>query len=961
MSSNKNARSNMKIVAAAILLTPAIFSSFAAANTQEKKSDGVAQLEEISVTADSSEDSKNSKIVKNIEQLEKQQVNNIRDLIRYDPGVSVVEQNRGGSSGFSIRGVDKNRVAITVDDIPQLQSHTTNISVFYEPVGSGARNEIELENITSAEINKGSQSLQAGSGALGGSVNFRTKNVDDILSEGEKFAITSKSAYSSKNSQFMQSLGTAFNVANFKGLFQYTNRNGKEIKVHDKVMKKDYEIRKLGAYVDKYKLTSKTPNETNPNNIFYKCEDCTEPFYGSKMTRFDDLQSAIDHYKSSNGGRDFTPEELEQLKQMVHPTEIVSANDYTGPDREAPDPLKAKSDSYLTRLEYEIAPNQLIGGIFEDTKQRYATRDMRLRSYYPAPPLKPSIPDPKPKYPAAPKGDDYLCLSCPNDFDEDAYRKDFAEWRKKFKEYQKKKAEYDTKGINSEADKIWRDYDEKRREYDQTIRDYVTSKPHPGSGGRYLDDIAMGEYSPMVYSRTRFSTEVHRKRRQSFYYIIEPENKWADKIELNLDIQKIGIKSIYRELSCSKYPKADKDCRASIDKPGSSEKIDDVDYQEKYTHLGFKYDNSFNIDPIIYSIKVTGGRAHYSAVQDHYSYVMRFGGLNTKLKKDGSYYVPNGLGMVDTRDIKTASRCTGGWCNFNIKGKNRYLGINNQISFGKWFDTSVGFRRNRDLIQGDRDFLLSRVYNNTTYQFNATLKPIEQISIAYNYSTGFRNPSNQEIYGYSPHGHKPTAHLKPETSVHHEVSVVFQGDWGHIEANRFMSSYKNLISRAFDNRTQISQEQNFSNAIIEGYGISGRFDLNALMHTIPSGFSTNIAYEKSKPKKATRINDNLLFGTLYPFDAIQPPRTIIGFNYDAPSEKWGSSLVMTHSKAKDPKELMTRRFFAKDPNHPTNKVKVTNINTQSWTTLDLLGYYKLGKNATLNVGIYNILNKQYST
>ncbi|OOF55517.1 hypothetical protein BKK56_06325 [Rodentibacter genomosp. 2] len=950
-------RHNKKIISMKVIfLTPTILVPFAAASPQQ--GDGMAQLEEITVAAEADELSTNSKIVKNIEQLEKQQVNNIRDLIRYDAGVSVVEQNRGGSSGFAIRGVDKNRVAITVDDIPQLQSHKTRRESSY--YGSGARNEIELENITSVEIDKGSQSLRSGSGALGGSVNFRTKTIEDILSEGEKFAITSKTAYSSKNSQLMQSLGTAFNEGNLKGLFQYTNRNGKEIKVHDDVMKKKYEIRKLGAHVHKYLPESKTPNTLFENGKFFKCKDCTEPFYSSLLTRFDDLQSAIAHYKSSNGGRDFTPEELAQLKQMVHPTEIVSAKDYTGPDREAPDPLKAKSDSYLIRLEYEIAPNQLLGGIFEDTKQSYATRDMRVRAYYPAPPKAPSIPDPRPKPPSSPKGDDYTCLDCPNGWDEDSYRKDLEEWKNKFKEYQKQKLEYDTKGINSEADKIWREYDQKKGEYDETLRDSINRIPALG-GGAYIDDILVGVSVPIAYTRTRFSTELHRKKRQSLYYIIEPKNKWADKLELNLDIQKIGVKSIYRELSCSKYPKADKDCRASRDKPGSSENIDDVNYQEKYMHLGFKYDNSFNIDPITYRFKITGGLANYSAVQDHYSYTLRFGGLRLEGKPDRTTYVPNGLGREDIRDIERANRCEEGWCDFRIKGKNRYLGLDNQLSFGKWFDTSIGFRRNRDIVSGDKSFLVKRVYNNTTYQFNATLKPTEQVSIAYNYSTGFRNPSNQEVYGWSPHGKQSTAHLKPETSVHNEVMVTLKGDWGYVEANKFISSYKNLISLALDTETQIMKDYNFSNATIEGYGVSGHFDLNAIVNAIPSGFSTNITYEKSKPKKATRINDNLIYGTLYPFDAIQPARVVIGLNYDAPSEKWGGSLIMTYSKAKDPRELETRGFFAKDPEHPSNKSKLTNIETKSWKTLDLLGYYEIRKNMMLNVGIYNLLNEQYST
>ncbi|OOF69781.1 TonB-dependent receptor plug domain-containing protein [Rodentibacter caecimuris] len=115
----KNICYSKKIIATTALLTPTILTSFSA-NAQEKKIDHAAELEEITVTANTEEFLTNSKIVKNIELLEKQQVSNIRDLIRYDTGVSVVEQSRGSSTGFSIRGVDNNRVAISVDGLPQI-------------------------------------------------------------------------------------------------------------------------------------------------------------------------------------------------------------------------------------------------------------------------------------------------------------------------------------------------------------------------------------------------------------------------------------------------------------------------------------------------------------------------------------------------------------------------------------------------------------------------------------------------------------------------------------------------------------------------------------------------------------------------------------------------------------------------------------------------------------------------
>ncbi|WEO86243.1 TonB-dependent receptor plug domain-containing protein [Pasteurella multocida] len=44
--------------------------------------------------------------MKTASQLKRQQVQDSRDLVRYETGVTVVEAGRFGSSGYSIRGVD---------------------------------------------------------------------------------------------------------------------------------------------------------------------------------------------------------------------------------------------------------------------------------------------------------------------------------------------------------------------------------------------------------------------------------------------------------------------------------------------------------------------------------------------------------------------------------------------------------------------------------------------------------------------------------------------------------------------------------------------------------------------------------------------------------------------------------------------------------------------------------------
>lgn len=155
------------------------------------------------------------KIVKSTDDINKEQIMGIRDLTRYDPGIAVVEQGRGASSGYSIRGVDKNRVGLQVDGIVQVQSYINDLS---NKANGGAINEIEYENVRSIELSKGSASSEFGSGALGGAVSFRTKDVGDIIKDGKDWGVSTKSAYSSKNNQFANTVGLAGRAGGFEAV-----------------------------------------------------------------------------------------------------------------------------------------------------------------------------------------------------------------------------------------------------------------------------------------------------------------------------------------------------------------------------------------------------------------------------------------------------------------------------------------------------------------------------------------------------------------------------------------------------------------------------------------------------------------------------------------------------------------------------------------------------------------------
>ena len=165
--------------------------------------------------------------------LDKQMVSDESDLVRYDPGISVVEGGRSGSNGFTIRGVDKDRVAINADGLAQAESRSSE--AFQELFGAygnfnANRNTSEPENFSEVTLNKGADSLKSGSGALGGAVNYKTKSASDYVSEEKPYHLGIKGGYIGRNSQKFSSITAAGTWLGLDALMVYTRRFGKETK-----------------------------------------------------------------------------------------------------------------------------------------------------------------------------------------------------------------------------------------------------------------------------------------------------------------------------------------------------------------------------------------------------------------------------------------------------------------------------------------------------------------------------------------------------------------------------------------------------------------------------------------------------------------------------------------------------------------------------------------------------------
>ncbi len=145
-------------------------------------------------------DSSSSIIVIDSEQIDQQLIQDLDDLVRYEPGVSVGRNpNRFGVQDFNIRGIDGNRVLLQVDGIRLPDNF----------VGRG-RDFFDLETTKRVEIIKGAASALYGSDAIGGVVSFITKDPNDYLAIFDDTLYTSiKTSYRSTD----ESIGTTGVIA----------------------------------------------------------------------------------------------------------------------------------------------------------------------------------------------------------------------------------------------------------------------------------------------------------------------------------------------------------------------------------------------------------------------------------------------------------------------------------------------------------------------------------------------------------------------------------------------------------------------------------------------------------------------------------------------------------------------------------------------------------------------------
>ncbi|THA21590.1 lactoferrin/transferrin family TonB-dependent receptor [Histophilus somni] len=867
------------------------------------------------------------KVVKSSEDIDKELILNIRDLTRYDPGISVVEQGRGATSGYAMRGVDRNRVAMLVDGLGQAQSYSTLKS----DANGGAINEIEYENIKSIELSKGSSSAEYGSGALGGAVGFRTKEADDVIKEGQNWGLNSKTAYSSKNSQFTQSVAGAFRVGGFDSLAIFTHRKGKETRVHPAAEEIQHTYQPLEGYFNRYDVDQRNGTPVRAYAYYILADECSN--LSDPNCRH--AKAKTNRVGAPENNPKWTPEEQAQAAKMPYPTRTASAKDYTGPDRISPNPMDYQSRSFFWKGGYRLSPNHYVGGVLEHTKQRYDIRDMTQRAYY----TKEDICRSGSSCQTLDKNDtdkgNFGITLTDNPLDGLVYdagnqARGVRYGRGKFFDERHTKNRsgifyrYENPDKNSWADSLTLSIDRQDLKLSSRIHwTYCTDYPHVARCRASLD-------KPWSNYRTEKNDYQERLNLGQF--------NWEKTFNLGFTTHKVNI-------------------AAGFGTHRSTLQHGDL-YAEYVTLPPYTEEKVYGDDN-----KVKQNPTPEEKEKLQYG--------------NGSYDKPRVYRRKNTPELKTVDGCneTAGDnrdCSPRvITGRQYYLALRNHIAFGEWADLGLGVRYDNHTFRSNDPWTKGGNYHNWSWNAGVSLKPTRHFVVSYRVSSGFRVPAFYELYGVrtgasgkdNPLTQKEFLSRKPlksEKAFNQEIGLAVQGDFGVIETSFFQNNYKNLLARAdkhVEGLGYVTDFYNTQDVKLNGINILGRIYWEGISDRLPEGLYSTLAYNRINIK-ARKLHDNFTNVSEPTLEAVQPGRIIASIGYDDPEGRWGLNLSGTYSQAKQRDEVVGEKVFGKGG---SIKRTINSKRTRAWYIYDLTAYYTWKEKFTLRAGIYNLTNRKYST
>lgn len=927
-------------------------------------------------------------IKKSAKELSKQQVSDSRDIVKYETGVSVVETGRMGSSGYAIRGVDENRVAINIDGLNQAETLSSQgFKELFEGYGNfnNTRNGVEIENIKQVNITKGADSVKSGSGALGGSVMFETKDARDYLGE-KNWHYGFKFGFANRNDESLFSHTLAAKVKWFDFLVVKTDRNSKETKNYGyekyddsvrgrnrekadpykitkdgtliKIGFEPYENHRIGFVYDDYKVKSQgsdysymlysngitagvankvlnlgdryTDDLSKRRNIGVSYENFSENlFYDSMKISFSNQKitqrARTDEYCKGNNCADIA----NLLNLKVKGAKVVN------------------SDGSPIEVVYEKIPGGTARFNGVKTKNGSVEFDGIISQNINEFALDCSIFDCSGELDLY-KNNEYKdgVTKITLDLKQNEYRKNIDGKEYIFTISQDKSKKY--KIIKAEtAFKNWKNEEVKNPAKNISIilpnskgyipRDWKERDLNTNTKQLNLDFYKYFEFMDtqnnvdygIVYSKSEKSMI-----NKSGFDAISDTKWWAN--SYGGDCQKDG----YDELRC---PRVDPvfSFLIPVEAENSSFYVANDMVVNEYLRLNLAY----RYDKLVYNPNYIPNKT--PKIPDD-----MIKGLFVPFIK-----VPNPPNWWDNKYNCNNSSCTDP--NF-IKDKNAY---------------EAAKKANDENPQKNIEyFSKSKKFTNNSYALGLNLNPFEFLRIGAKYSKAFRNPTSDELYFTYKHPDftiKPNVDLKPEIAKTKELAITLHNNSSFITISKFKTNYDDFLDLKFMGRSSVNaghksgydyniyQNINRQKAEINGIEINSKLNLGDIFKQI-DGFY--IGY------KLTHQNGKILTDAdgLVPMNAVQPKKSVYSVGYLSKNEKYAIDLYLTNVDAKKAKD--TYNMFWRNEKEKGDKIngKIVSDYSAHWLSdayviLDLIAHVKPIKNLTLSIGIYNISDKKYIT
>lgn len=864
-----------------------------------------ATLETITITAKKGISKKSEEVtglgktVKTAEEISQKQILSIRDLVKDTPGVAVVEQGRGASSGYTIRGVDKNRVAVTVDGLNQAQSYLVQKRQIGEGrEGSGAINEIELENISAVQISQGANGSESGSGALGGAVSFRTKSVSDVLDSGRKFSPFYKTSYASRDEQKMHSLGFAVRHGKADALVQYTHRTKQETKPHKDILNTQYGVWRWGTTNEDFAKGGITfADKLDRLDRFVITDEC--PDHKTQLDKCD----------------------IKQKVKSKPVFESMNAESYTGENRVLGDPMDYKSGSYLIKLGYNFAPEHRVETVYENTNQHYDTRDMGKEAYHLI-----TAEDAK-----SPKAEGALAPS-----------------RKVYRGNNYQEGFSTAKNINSNPKGI--EYTGNAGYWTQArFIDEKHNKDRVGISYRFNNTNKTGLIDEASISFDHQKVNINNFSSTKSCSVYPTVDKNCTPTTDKPNSAEITDRTVYNEkhnvlrAEFGKYLKGNKITHKlsgdlGLDKFKSTRSI--LDIREKYAKLGYNFSEGKVGDEFVDIWEITPAKLITIDVCKDYQNalgearkcgdsVITGYNLYTSLK-DTIYF-------GDLADLSLGLR----YDNHKFDSDDSWTGR------GKYSNTSW----NVGLLVRPTDYLDVMYRASSGYRVPSFKELF-----------GYRLDGlakGQDDDKYEATNVRPEKALNQEFGVTIKGNAGSL-DVSYFD-NRY-TDLIDLTLKQFDRPApnlpvQIWGYRNYQDVHLDGVSIGGKLYFDSLSDKLPQGLTGRLAYLKTNVKE-NKIKGNFVNAEGYFLDTISPTRYVFGVDYTADNDKWGLGLDWTITAPKNTNELKTN---TQTPDGKTTTKQATKAKSQGWNTLDLSAFYRPSKYITVRGSLKNALNYRYST